>query len=128
MAGGYVMWGHYATYWFRDPLPGIQRSSTPKHLRVLHDVVTTLPYQQMDPANEFYYGRVLAVDSLDLNGIADEIVGMGTTVTKTDVLAVLESMCESVERNLLKGVRVSLGGVVEICYALGGRALADVRG
>ena len=29
LAGGYVMWGNYATYWFKDPLPGIQRSATP---------------------------------------------------------------------------------------------------
>jgi hypothetical protein len=50
--GGYVTWGNSATYWFKDPLPGIQRSPTPGHLRVLHEVVTALPYPQMDPANE----------------------------------------------------------------------------
>jgi hypothetical protein len=50
--GGYVMWGNYATYWFKDPLPGIQRSPTPRYLRVLHDVVAALPYWEMDPANE----------------------------------------------------------------------------
>jgi hypothetical protein len=52
MAGGYATWGNYATYWLKDPLPGIQRSPTPKHLRVLHDVVTALPYWEMEPMNE----------------------------------------------------------------------------
>ena len=75
---------------------------------------------QMDSENKFYYGRVVATSSLDLNGMADEIVGMGTTVTKTDVLAVLESMCEAVERNLLKGVRINLGGVVDIFTSMRG--------
>lgn len=51
-AGGYVMWGHYATYWFVDPLPGIRRSPTLQYLKVLHEVVTALPYPQMEPANE----------------------------------------------------------------------------
>ncbi|NKB65639.1 MAG: DUF5060 domain-containing protein [Candidatus Latescibacteria bacterium] len=51
-AGGYVMWGNFATYWMKDPLPGLQRSPTPRHLRILHDFVTALPYYQMEPANE----------------------------------------------------------------------------
>lgn len=52
MAGAYVMWGNYATYWMDDPLPGIERSETPRYLRILHDFVTLLPYWEMEPANE----------------------------------------------------------------------------
>ena len=51
-AGGYVMWGNFATYWMSDPLEGLKRSNTPKHLRILHDFVTALPYYDMVPANE----------------------------------------------------------------------------
>lgn len=50
-AGGYVMWGHYSTYDMDDPLPGMQRSVTPKYLRILHDFVTGLPYWEMEPMN-----------------------------------------------------------------------------
>jgi hypothetical protein len=52
MAGGYVMWGNYATYWFKNPLPGIQRSETPRRLKILHDFMTSLPYWEMEPAND----------------------------------------------------------------------------
>jgi hypothetical protein len=52
LAGGYVMWGNYATYWMRDPLPGIQRSPTPAHLKILHDTMASLPYGEMEPAND----------------------------------------------------------------------------
>jgi hypothetical protein len=52
MAGGYVMWGNYATYWFRDPLPGIQQSETPCRLKILHDFMTSLPYWETEPAND----------------------------------------------------------------------------
>jgi len=51
-AGGYVMWGNYATYWMKDPLPGIQRSVTPQYLKILHDFVAELPYWEMEPAND----------------------------------------------------------------------------
>jgi hypothetical protein len=51
-AGGYAMWGHLGTYLLGDPLPAMRASSVPGYLRVLHDVVTALPYQDMVPANE----------------------------------------------------------------------------
>lgn len=51
-ASGYVMWGNFATYWMSDPLPGLKRSKTPQHLKILHDFVTALPYFEMEPANE----------------------------------------------------------------------------
>jgi len=51
-AGGYVMWGHISTYEMDNPLPGIQKSVTPKRLKILHDFVTELPYWEMEPANE----------------------------------------------------------------------------
>ena len=51
-AGGYVMWGNYATYWLDDPLPGIKRSLTPNRLKILHDCVTALPYYDMEPNND----------------------------------------------------------------------------
>lgn len=51
-AGGYVMWGNYATYWLDDPLPGIKRSLTPKRLKILHDCMIALPYYEMEPNND----------------------------------------------------------------------------
>ena len=51
-AGGYVMWGNFATYWFDDPLPGILRTDTPVRLKFLHDFVSAIPYWEMVPAND----------------------------------------------------------------------------
>jgi hypothetical protein len=50
--GGYVTWSPPTSHENEDPLPGIQRSPTPGHLKVLHEIVTALPYRQMDPYNE----------------------------------------------------------------------------
>lgn len=50
-AGAYAMWGNPATYVTGDPMPWLERSVTPKYLRVLHDCVSSLPYWQMSPAN-----------------------------------------------------------------------------
>ena len=51
-AGGYVMWGNFATYWMSDPMPGITRTPTPRHLKILHDFVTAFPYHEMEPVND----------------------------------------------------------------------------
>jgi Domain of unknown function (DUF5060) len=50
-AGAYAMWGHAATYEMGDPLESIRKSPTPGRLRALHDLITTLPYPEMEPAN-----------------------------------------------------------------------------
>jgi len=61
-AGGYVMWGHYSTYEMKDPLPGMQKSPTPRYLKILHDFVAALPYWEMEPANELVSPNEVEVD------------------------------------------------------------------
>jgi hypothetical protein len=56
------MWGNYATYWLRDPLAAIKRSSTPQHLKILHDFMADLPYEAMSPANEVVSPAEVIVD------------------------------------------------------------------
>ena len=51
-AGAYTIWGNKSTYVTGDPLPPIKESLTPPYLRVLHDVMTDLPYGKMEPLNE----------------------------------------------------------------------------
>lgn len=60
--GGYVMWGNYDTYQMDSPLPGIQRTETPKRLRILHDVMMTLPYWEMKPSNDLVSGNEVVFD------------------------------------------------------------------
>ena len=50
-AGAYTVWGSGATYETGDPLLKMW-SATPRYLRVLHDVMTALPYKEMVPMNE----------------------------------------------------------------------------
>ena len=56
------MWGHYSTYEMDDPLPGMQRSMTPKYLKILHDLITALPYWEMEPANELVSSNEVEVE------------------------------------------------------------------
>ena len=68
-----------------------------------------------------YAARCMPVQSLDLEDIADEIVRQGSTVTRTDVLAVLEQMCEACEALMLLGFRIQMGGVFELYPRIKGR-------
>jgi hypothetical protein len=52
-AGAYTLWGSTATYETGDPLPRMKASATPSYLRVLHDVMSGLPYTAMEPHNEW---------------------------------------------------------------------------
>jgi hypothetical protein len=63
-AGAYAMWGNASTYELGDPLPGISDSVTPARLRLLHDVMISLPYWEMEPAN----GCVSAAEE-DVGGV-----------------------------------------------------------
>jgi CubicO group peptidase (beta-lactamase class C family) len=51
-AGAYTIWGSMSVYVTGDPLPKMKGSATPPYLRVLHDVMTALPYKEMEPINE----------------------------------------------------------------------------
>jgi len=46
------VWGSTATYETGDPLPKMRQSTTPPYLRVLYDVLTGLPFQEMQPTND----------------------------------------------------------------------------
>jgi len=50
-AGTYAMWGHYSTYEMNNPITGMKMSVTPQYLKIIHDIVTELPYWEMKPAN-----------------------------------------------------------------------------
>jgi len=63
---------------------------------------------------EEYAARTMSLGTIGLEEIAEAIVSLGTTVTKTDVLAVLEGMCQVSEAKLVEGFRVQLGGVAEL--------------
>jgi hypothetical protein len=61
-AGAYTVWGNKSTYVTGDPLPPIKESPTPPYLRVLHDLMTDLPYGQMEPQNEIVTPANVALD------------------------------------------------------------------
>lgn len=61
-AGAYVMWGHAATYETDDPYPWMIKSKTPQYIRVLQEVMATLPYWEMAPANDLVSANEEAVE------------------------------------------------------------------
>lgn len=62
--GGYCMWGHMGTYITGDPLPATRDSQTTHMLRVLHDCMSSLPYWQMEPANQLVAENPETIDGV----------------------------------------------------------------
>jgi hypothetical protein len=62
---------------------------------------------------DLYAAKVLITTSADLETIADRIVEQGSTVTRTDVIAVLEGAVIACENLLLEGARVNFGGLFD---------------
>lgn len=65
-----------------------------------------------DPAD--YFARVQSSGNVDIDAIADRMIDQGSTVTKADILAVLEDAIKASEGYLLDGYRVSFGGMCEL--------------
>lgn len=63
-AGTYAMWGHYSTYEMNNPINGMKMSITPQYLKILHDIVTDLPYWDMKPANEIVSSSEVIFDGV----------------------------------------------------------------
>lgn len=70
---------------------------------------------------DLYAAKVLISGSADLNTVADRIVEQGSTVTRTDVIAVLEGAVTAVENLLLEGARVNFGGLFDLYPRIKGK-------
>jgi len=68
-----------------------------------------------------YAARVLLTSSADLEVIADRIVEQGSTVTRTDIIAVLEGSVSAVQNLLLEGARVNFGGLFDLYPKIKGK-------
>lgn len=58
--------------------------------------------------------------SADLEDIIDRMSELGTTVTRTDIVAVVEDTIRATESLLLDGFRVNLGGLVQLFPSIKG--------
>jgi hypothetical protein len=72
-------------------------------------------------ADDLYAARVMLTGSADLNTIVERIVDQGTTVTRTDIVAVLESAIEATDNLLLEGSRVNFGGLCDLYPRISGK-------
>lgn len=72
-------------------------------------------------AADSYAARIHSNESAELEDIVQRILEQGTTVTKPDVLAVLENAIDAVDSMLLEGYRVNLGGLCELFPRLKGK-------
>jgi len=63
---------------------------------------------------DIFSASVRISSSVGLEEITDRIVDQGTTVRRADVLAVLENAIEACDNLLLEGMRVQLGGLVDL--------------
>ena len=76
---------------------------------------------KMNSDSPFWSARVAPTGSLGLRDLAAEIASRGSTMSEAAVLAVLRNACEAIEENLLKGFRINLDGLVEICTSISGK-------
>ena len=76
---------------------------------------------KLTEAADLYAARVLISGSADLNTVADRIVEQGSTVTRTDVIAVLEGAIVAVENLILEGARVNFGGLCDLYPKIKGK-------
>jgi hypothetical protein len=70
-----------------------------------------------------YAARIRSRGTIDRARLADRVIERGTTVSRADLLAVLETLEEEVVASLLEGYRVHVGGLVQISPRLKGRFL-----
>ncbi len=72
------------------------------------------------PDPDDFSATVQTIGSLDLDALADRIIAQGSTVTRADVLAVLEDAITACELALGDGFRINFGGLVELFPRLKG--------
>jgi hypothetical protein len=70
---------------------------------------------------DIYAAQVKIADSLNLEGIATRMLEQGSSVTKPDILMVLESAIEAMESLLLEGYRVNMGGLCDLYPTIRGK-------
>lgn len=76
---------------------------------------------KLTEATDLYAAQVLISSSANLETIADRIVEQGSTVTRTDVIAVLEGAIVAVENLVLEGARVNFGGLCDLFPKIKGK-------
>ncbi len=75
-------------------------------------------YLTPDPND--YAAHVEITASADLDAIVSQMVAQGSTVTRPDILAVLENAITATEALLLEGYRINFGGLVDLYPRLTG--------
>ena len=58
------------------------------------------------PKGDKYRARVQARGTVDLDGVIDRMLEQGSTITRADILAVLNNYYTAIERLVLSGYRV----------------------
>lgn len=61
-----------------------------------------------------YYGRPSIASSIYIDDIVDRMLEQGSTVTRPDILAVIENAVKTTENLLLEGNRVNFGDLVQL--------------
>jgi hypothetical protein len=67
-----------------------------------------------------FLGRVLLQGTYDREAMVRRMLIMGTTLTKTDITAVLQLLADAIEQVCREGYKVNLDGLVLVTPAIGG--------
>ncbi len=73
------------------------------------------------PGATDYVARVISVDSINLGRLADIMVDQGSTITKTDIIAVQTETLKTIHQMLKLGFRINFGDLCSIFPVIKGR-------
>lgn len=80
-----------------------------------------LQKNKLTEQTDLYAAHITASGSVDIEKIADRILAGGSTLTRPDVIATLESFTSAIDAMITEGKRVRLGGICEIGLKIKGR-------
>ena len=75
---------------------------------------------KLTEAADLYTARVIKTDSANTDDIIDCVVRQGSTLTRPDIMAAIQSIVTAIERMLLDGQRVNFAGLCELVCGIRG--------
>lgn len=84
--------------------------------------------QQMGGDNEYYLGRVQLKGSFSRDMVITRMLDMGSTITRADILAVLDNFEKAVKAICLEGNKVTLEGFAQFTPSVSGRFNSESDG
>jgi hypothetical protein len=89
--------------------------------RLIMTIQYTLYQNKLTQSDNLYSAKVLKTASADTEDIIDRIVQQGSTLTRPDILAAIQSIFSAVSQMLLEGKRINFAGLCDFSCKIKGK-------